>query len=90
MSPLGAAGVPEVPAALASFVAVRHAAPLSKANGFFGAFCDFADRIFLEGASGLLKRIATGYLAFERVEFQPFGLDSSELLPELNYNTITH
>ncbi|TAU89510.1 hypothetical protein [Rhizobium leguminosarum] len=29
-------------------------------------------------------------LAFERVEFHPFGLDSSELLAELNYNTITH
>ncbi|MDV4157754.1 MULTISPECIES: hypothetical protein [Rhizobium] len=65
--------MPEVPAALASFVAVRHAAPLSKANGFFGAFCDFADRIFLDGASGRLKRIPPDILAFERVEFQPFG-----------------
>lgn len=34
VSPLGAVGVSEVPAALASFVAVGHAAPLSKANGF--------------------------------------------------------
>ncbi|MGO4132946.1 hypothetical protein ACEQ6A_00095 [Rhizobium brockwellii] len=65
--------MPEVPAALASFVAVRHAAPLSKANGFFGAFCDFADRIFLDGASGRLKRIPPDILAFERVEFQPFS-----------------
>ncbi|QND13525.1 hypothetical protein HB775_06270 [Rhizobium leguminosarum bv. trifolii] len=40
---------------------------------FFGAFCDFADRIFLEGASGRLQRIPPDILAFERVELQPFS-----------------
>jgi hypothetical protein len=35
--------------------------PCFKANGFCGAFCDFAGRNYLESAHGHLKRIAAGY-----------------------------